>query len=288
MGLMDVLKLLKPDYHNQLQYASSAAIQHAIAIFGLHFAMWVIGEKLKLLEKYRVQKAPHKPGTQPSMKKVVLVVLINHALYFLFSYAVFQPIMARGVLTKVEDFKLFTAMWQFLMCFLLEDTIFYWAHRMLHHRSIYKYVHKLHHEFRRPSILASEYTHPVEFVAGNLIATMAGILLCAGLKLGGGMHHFTITLWLTYRILETADGHCGFALPMPLFPLIPFIPFHPGVKPHDYHHSHNVGNYGSQLLFWDKFCNTFRGTIENPVRLDRSSPTSPPSVAPEPHKSKGL
>jgi methylsterol monooxygenase/4-alpha-methyl-delta7-sterol-4alpha-methyl oxidase len=293
MTLEELLGSVLPDVHDRLQYSLSTSIQHASIIFGLHFILWLLGEKLKLLEKYRIQTGPPKQGSQPPLLKVVSVVLTNHVLNFFLCYFLWQPILASGIQTGLKSFHLFTFAWQFLMCFLLEDTIFYWTHRMLHHRSIYKYVHKLHHEYRRPSVLSSEYTHPLEFVTGNVIATMAGALLCCHYKLGGGMHEYTLTLWLAYRIFETADGHCGFALPIPLFPLIPFIPSHPGVKPHDYHHSHNVGNYGSQLNFWDTVCNTYRGTIEKPVRREAAPATtapvgaSPTTPTPEPHKSKG-
>ena len=38
---------------------------------------------------------------------------------------------------------------QLLVCLFLEDFLFYWIHRLLHHRLIYKYVHKRHHEFKQ-------------------------------------------------------------------------------------------------------------------------------------------
>lgn len=32
-------------------------------------------------------------------------------------------------------------------CAVVEDTWHYFLHRLLHHRRIYKYIHKVHHEF---------------------------------------------------------------------------------------------------------------------------------------------
>ena len=34
------------------------------------------------------------------------------------------------------------------------------GHRALHHRSVYAYVHKQHHEFREPTGIAALYAHP--------------------------------------------------------------------------------------------------------------------------------
>lgn len=33
-------------------------------------------------------------------------------------------------------------------CAVIEDTWHYFLHRLLHHKRIYKYIHKVHHEFQ--------------------------------------------------------------------------------------------------------------------------------------------
>ena len=53
---------------------------------------------------------------------------------------------------------------QMVACLAIEDTWHYWVHRLLHHRSIYKYVHKVHHHFQAPFGMVAEYAHPVETV----------------------------------------------------------------------------------------------------------------------------
>jgi sterol desaturase/sphingolipid hydroxylase (fatty acid hydroxylase superfamily) len=52
---------------------------------------------------------------------------------------------------------------------LLEEVLFYYSHRLLHWKRIYKYVHKQHHDFKAPIGIAAEYAHPIEFVFGNLL-----------------------------------------------------------------------------------------------------------------------
>lgn len=41
-----------------------------------------------------------------------------------------------------------TIIWQIFFFMLVTDFIFYWSHRLLHHRLIYKHIHKKHHEFK--------------------------------------------------------------------------------------------------------------------------------------------
>jgi methylsterol monooxygenase len=52
---------------------------------------------------------------------------------------------------------------QVLICAVIEDTWHYWIHRFLHHhKQLYKYIHKIHHNYQAPFGMVSEYVHPVE------------------------------------------------------------------------------------------------------------------------------
>ncbi|XP_039787737.1 very-long-chain aldehyde decarbonylase GL1-11-like [Panicum virgatum] len=46
----------------------------------------------------------------------------------------------------------------------LKDFIFYWGHRALHTKWVYKHVHGVHHEYATPFGLTSEYAHPAEIL----------------------------------------------------------------------------------------------------------------------------
>ena len=51
-----------------------------------------------------------------------------------------------------------------VVCLMIEDTWHYWVHQLLHHRRLYKYVHKVHHNFQAPFGMVAEYAHPIETV----------------------------------------------------------------------------------------------------------------------------
>jgi sterol desaturase/sphingolipid hydroxylase (fatty acid hydroxylase superfamily) len=191
-------------------------------------------------EEYKIQTVPYnKELTYECFKKCLInhVLLYPVAIYFSFDLfkhfgmTVFGPIPGMHII--IRDFVCAVA---------VNDTLFYWAHRMLHHKSIYKYIHKQHHMFKVNVGFSAEYANPIEDVFANIIPTMIAVLLL-------GSHAVVVCAWLVIRVSETLDAHSNFD-----FPFSPFSYFswQGGARRHEFHHSHNVGCFGSFTTFWDK------------------------------------
>lgn len=129
-----------------------------------------------------------------------------------------------------------------LFMMFIEDLLFHLAHRLLHWRAIYPYIHKIHHEYNSSVGIAAEYSHPIEFLFTSY-PSIAGAEI-----LRSRMHTYTYFVWVVIRIWETVDGHCGYSFPWVPFRLFPLQS--PGGY-HEFHHSHNVGNYSSFFTIWD-------------------------------------
>lgn len=97
-----------------------------------------------------------------------------------------------------------------------EDFCFYWSHRLLHHKSIYKYIHKAHHEINHIVSVAALSCHPLEFLICDLWAPFSGIIL-----LGSKCHAMTIILYHAWRMFEGHEIHCGYDFPWSVFRLVP-------------------------------------------------------------------
>lgn len=190
--------------------------------------------------KYRIQgkELPSWELTKECLRNEIINHIFVQPIALWYSYPLFQKYgvdiltPAPSVLTVLRDIVVFIA---------VNDTGFYWAHRMLHHKSIYKYIHKHHHRFKVNIGIAAEFAHPVEDVLANLLPTVLGTFIM-------GSHPLTLWIWLYLRIAETVDAHSGYEFP--------FSPFHVfswqgGSDRHDFHHSHNMGCYGSFTIFWD-------------------------------------
>lgn len=178
-------------------------------------------------------------------KKSVLLLLFNSNVIPVFIY---MFLSSQGLLEEhssaIEDLPdtvtLAASIFFFMLC---EDFCFYWTHRTLHHKALYPYIHKMHHTHTTTVGIAAEYAHPIEFIFGNMLPTSIGPMI-----LGPSAHMLTIFAWYTVRFGETLDGHCGYEFSWSPYRLIPFSG---SAEYHDFHHSVNIGNYGSFFCIWD-------------------------------------
>ncbi|XP_052203466.1 methylsterol monooxygenase 2-2 isoform X4 [Diospyros lotus] len=157
------------------------------------------------------------------------------------SYPVFRFMGMRSSL-PLPSWKVIST--QILFYFILEDFVFYWGHRTLHTKWLYKHVHNVHHEYATPFGLTSEYAHPAEILFLGF-ATIVGPAIT-------GPHLLTLWLWMVLRVLETVEAHSGYH-----FPWSPsnFLPLYGGADFHDYHHRllyTKSGNYSSTFVYMDR------------------------------------
>ncbi len=118
-----------------------------------------------------------------------------------------------------------------LACLVIQDTIFYWSHRALHTKRLFRAIHRKHHDFRYVRGVAAEYAHPVETLA-NFVALVTGPVLLA-------VHPVTFVLWIGLRVVETVEAHSGYA-------------FTALASRHAYHHLYAArGCLGSFFGLWD-------------------------------------
>ncbi|XP_017463115.1 PREDICTED: fatty acid hydroxylase domain-containing protein 2-like, partial [Rhagoletis zephyria] len=105
-----------------------------------------------------------------------------------------------------------------LVYVLVQETSFYYLHRLLHRGRLYRYVHKVHHYWQAPIAISAIYCHPAEHLLANLVPVLLGPLVM-------GSHRCTISLWLMLVHFVTLNDHSGYH-----FPMMPSPEFH------DYHH----------------------------------------------------
>ncbi|XP_035563722.1 methylsterol monooxygenase 1-like [Canis lupus familiaris] len=123
-------------------------------------------------------------------------------------------------------------------CAVIEDTWHYFLHRLLHHKRIYKYIHKVHHEFQAPFGMEAEYAHSLETLILGTGFFIGIMLLCDDVIL--------LYTWVAIRLIETIDVHSGYDIPLNPLNLILFCA---GSRHHDSHHMNFIGNYASTFTW---------------------------------------
>jgi Delta7-sterol 5-desaturase len=145
---------------------------------------------------------------------------------------------------------------------LAHDAYFYWTHRLLHWRPLYRVAHHVHHRSTSPTPWAAYAFHPLEAVI------QAGVYLLIVFAIP--MHPLALMLFLVYMIVRNVVGHLGFEIWPAGFARHPLTRWHLTPTHHDLHHRFGKGNYGLYFSFWDDWIGTSRsdyGTTHDAVTV---------------------
>ncbi|XP_022092110.1 lathosterol oxidase-like [Acanthaster planci] len=128
---------------------------------------------------------------------------------------------------------------------LFSDCLIYWIHRFLHHRYIYRHLHKQHHKWKIPTPFASIAFHPFD---GFLQSVPYHIYPCI---FPTNRHAYLVLFFLV--IVWTISIHDGdYRVPTVLRPFIN------GSAHHTDHHLFYNYNYGQYFTFWDRIAGSYR------------------------------
>ena len=117
----------------------------------------------------------------------------------------------------------------------LHDAYFYWTHRMMHHRWLFKFFHRLHHRSHNPSPWSAYAFAPAEAAVHAVFLTM---LICVM-----PLHSSVVYIFLIHMIVRNVLGHAGFELFPRGFTWLPLAGILTTVTHHDMHHSNPRGNF---------------------------------------------
>jgi len=192
--------------------------------------------------KYRIQQKqlPASRVFWPALRRFA----INMAVVFA-AVAVCWPLLRRTGIHDGPAPEWYEVLWQIAAFLVIDDFLYYWLHRGLHTRWLYKHVHSVHHRIPVPWAISGGDFHPVEYLLLTGTALAGPVLL--------GAHVVTLWVWLAFRQWEAAEGHSGYA-----FPWNPtrWLPGYQGPAFHDFHHARFVGNYANFFGHLDRWCGT--------------------------------
>lgn len=136
----------------------------------------------------------------------------------------------------------------FPLMFIIHDTYFYWMHRTMHHPTIFKYAHLIHHKSTNPSPWAAYSFHPIEAFFEAMAFPIIVLLI--------PVHISAIATFFLFQIFYNVYGHLGFEIYPKGFNKHWFGKWINTSTHHNLHHKHFDNSYGLYFTFWDRLMGT--------------------------------
>jgi sterol desaturase/sphingolipid hydroxylase (fatty acid hydroxylase superfamily) len=242
-----------------LDYAMTRAADHFM--FGIYFdlsryliAAGVLTALLLVFrgfaERRRIQQG--RRATRADYTRELLSSMRTVAVYAVVTLAILVGRETGVILMKLQDATLWTIAWQFVLMVLAHDAWFYWAHRAMHAKRLFRATHLHHHKSRTPtpwtaySFTMTEAVIEVAFVPVFLLLTSQLGIAYAGLA---------IVTFIWHQMIRNVMAHAG----SELFPAgwvdNPWTDWIATTTHHDLHHS-SGHNYGFYFTWWDRWMGT--------------------------------
>jgi len=185
-------------------------------------------------------------GWNSQIKKEIAWSFVSSIVFALLSALCYQAYLLGY--TKIYLRVSGQPLWYFIVSpflFLLAyETYYYWVHRLMHIPSIFKRVHKVHHESIHPTVFTSFSFHPWEALLQFLFFPLFLFIV--------PLHITMLLIVLVILSLSAVINHSG----VEIFKKKALTNHLIGSSHHDLHHKEFTNNFGLYLTWWDKWMRT--------------------------------
>ncbi|EGD82670.1 GTP binding protein 4 [Salpingoeca rosetta] len=227
-------------------FVASTMAVHEVMYYGVNSA-FLLMDRFGICSKHKIDRGSTPEPSRALIAKTLRKSAVSHWVIQPISlYALFPLFLRMGmdVAGPPAAGALVPMMCRFGFSVLVNDALFYWTHRLLHMPQLYARFHKQHHEYKATTGFAAEYASPLEQLLSNQLPVVVGPLLC----------RMTTTEWLVFlvwRLWRTYEDHSGYDFHNTFLGRLGLSHGYSAIY-HDFHHSHNLGNFGGPAnAFWD-------------------------------------
>lgn len=204
---------------------------------------FLLFDRFQLFQKYKIHKTQY-----PSDK----LILLAFAEYILCEVLVYIPstilpyYFGQTVHIQKDAPTIYDFIIEYIQIFITSDILFWFMHRLMHTKFMYKHVHSVHHYYRTPFAFCTQSHHPIESILMSLPVIIPILYF--------GTHVFTQMTAFMIILAYGVEGHSGydFGLQKLTFGFMGFAPMH------DVHHSSVTCNYGAYTTIMDRIMNTYK------------------------------
>jgi methylsterol monooxygenase len=123
-----------------------------------------------------------------------------------------------------NDWNISNIIYYLMRMILIEEIFFYYAHRLLHQKWIYNYIHSYHHKWAEPIAVMTISAHPVEHLLSNVLPLTVSSI---------NVPYNLVQIWIVMATANAIIDHSGY-----------YIFIHPNDGAHDLHHRFRTCNFG--------------------------------------------
>jgi lathosterol oxidase len=152
------------------------------------------------------------------------------------------------VYRPIAKYGWFYYFFSIILMIFLHDAYYYWTHRLLHWKKIFRYVHRVHHMSLNPTPFSAYALHPVEALIDVSIIPLIIFTI--------PYHPSAITIFSAYTLLLNVLGHMGFEFFPTGFTTHRFFKWHNSPTHHNMHHTHVKYNFSIYFNIWDRLMGT--------------------------------
>jgi Delta7-sterol 5-desaturase len=167
---------------------------------------------------------------------------------------------------NVDEYPLWYLPVSLLISMLIHETYYYWLHRWMHKPTVFKLLHKVHHDSNTTSPWTAFSFHPLEGLLQAIVLPLTIMFI--------PMHVYVLLTQLTLMTFSSVINH----LEIEVYP----ANFHKhiigkwmiGATHHSLHHKQFKYNFGLYFTFWDKWKRTESPKFNELFEEKTSKPTS--------------
>jgi lathosterol oxidase len=245
-----------PSLSNPLVFLIASAVLFCVivgrylvtaALFYLIFYVWYPGK----WQQRKLIKKSYKPG---QLRKEIGWSTITASLFAVigaFTVLLWQNGYTK-IYTSVKPYGWLYFPVSLAIALLIQETYYYWVHRWMHHPTVFRLVHKVHHDSNTTSPFTSFSFHPLEGLLQAIVLPCILLIL--------PLHPVVILVNLLIMTFSSVINHLNIELYPRRFHHHALGRWLIGASHHALHHKQFRFNFGLYFTFWDKL-----GRTESPL-----------------------
>lgn len=193
--------------------------------------------------------------------------LVTICIFAMVTFVILQvPVISSHTLfyTNINSYGWFYFFLAFPLMLVIHDTYFYWTHRLMHYKLLFRSFHLVHHYSTNPSPWAAYSFHPSEaFVEAGIFPLFLFTI---------PIHPLHLAIFFLFMIVYNVYGHLGYELYPKGFNKSKIGKWINTSVNHNMHHQYFKGNYGLYFLWWDRWMHTIRNDYDEKFNAVKTAP----------------